>query len=161
MYTNSLVLLVMNRSSSPSRVLYSTTRPTMKRGRWSSPSCCIATHQPSPSSIVLLVHVFFYYSSSSYSAMYIILSLSFLMLDVFVFILGLIGNCLVVAVVFRVPQMRTVTNYFIVINKTWLSWKPIIISFIRYWIKGQFSYSGHLGHLILPSGHTALQHFRP
>lgn len=32
----------------------------------------------------------------------------------FVFLLGLVGNCLVVAVVFRAPRMRTVTNYFIV-----------------------------------------------
>ena len=31
-----------------------------------------------------------------------------------VFIIGLVGNCLVVAVVFRTPRMRTVTNYFIV-----------------------------------------------
>lgn len=30
-----------------------------------------------------------------------------------VFVLGLIGNCLVVAVVCRTPRMRTVTNYFI------------------------------------------------
>ncbi len=58
------------------------------------------------------------------------ISFFFTILDVFVFILGLIGNCLVVAVVFRVPQMRTVTNYFIVINKNWLSWKPLLISFL-------------------------------
>lgn len=31
-----------------------------------------------------------------------------------VFIVGLIGNSFVVAVVFRMPRMRTVTNYFIV-----------------------------------------------
>ena len=31
-----------------------------------------------------------------------------------VFVLGLIGNCLVVAVVFRCPRMRSVTNFFIV-----------------------------------------------
>lgn len=30
-----------------------------------------------------------------------------------VFILGLIGNCFVIAVVFRTPRMRTVTNFFI------------------------------------------------
>ncbi|XP_068233958.1 neuropeptide SIFamide receptor-like [Palaemon carinicauda] len=33
---------------------------------------------------------------------------------ILVFILGLIGNCLVIAVVFRTPRMRTVTNFFIV-----------------------------------------------
>ncbi|XP_064097469.1 neuropeptide SIFamide receptor-like [Macrobrachium nipponense] len=33
---------------------------------------------------------------------------------VLVFILGLIGNCFVIAVVFRTPRMRTVTNFFIV-----------------------------------------------
>ncbi|XP_042207059.1 neuropeptide SIFamide receptor-like [Homarus americanus] len=33
---------------------------------------------------------------------------------VVVFILGLIGNCFVIAVVFRTPRMRTPTNYFIV-----------------------------------------------
>lgn len=31
-----------------------------------------------------------------------------------VFVIGLVGNCLVVAVVFRAPRMRTVTNLFIV-----------------------------------------------
>lgn len=31
-----------------------------------------------------------------------------------VFIVGLIGNSFVIAVVFRAPRMRTVTNYFIV-----------------------------------------------
>lgn len=31
-----------------------------------------------------------------------------------IFILGIIGNCFVVAVVVRSPRMRTVTNYFIV-----------------------------------------------
>ncbi|KAK6627854.1 hypothetical protein RUM44_010333 [Polyplax serrata] len=31
-----------------------------------------------------------------------------------VFAIGLVGNCLVVAVVFRAPRMRTVTNLFIV-----------------------------------------------
>lgn len=31
-----------------------------------------------------------------------------------VFAMGLVGNCLVVAVVFRAPRMRTVTNLFIV-----------------------------------------------
>lgn len=31
-----------------------------------------------------------------------------------VFILGIVGNSAVVAVVFRSPRMRTVTNYFIV-----------------------------------------------
>ncbi|XP_042873443.1 neuropeptide SIFamide receptor-like [Penaeus japonicus] len=30
-----------------------------------------------------------------------------------VFVLGLIGNCFVIAVVFRTPRMRTVTNFFI------------------------------------------------
>ncbi|XP_045125313.1 neuropeptide SIFamide receptor-like [Portunus trituberculatus] len=33
---------------------------------------------------------------------------------VLVFILGLVGNCFVIAVVFRTPRMRTPTNYFIV-----------------------------------------------
>nr|XP_053654507.1 neuropeptide F receptor-like [Cherax quadricarinatus] len=33
---------------------------------------------------------------------------------VIVFILGLVGNCFVIAVVFRTPRMRTPTNYFIV-----------------------------------------------
>ncbi|XP_042892881.1 neuropeptide SIFamide receptor-like [Penaeus japonicus] len=33
---------------------------------------------------------------------------------VLVFILGLVGNCFVIAVVFRTPRMRTVTNFFIV-----------------------------------------------
>jgi len=42
------------------------------------------------------------------------------MTDSSVFLLGLVGNCLVVAVVFRVPRMRTVTNYFIVIITTFL-----------------------------------------
>ena len=37
--------------------------------------------------------------------------------DALVFLLGLVGNCLVVAVVFRAPRMRTVTNYFIVIHR--------------------------------------------
>ena len=37
-------------------------------------------------------------------------------LDTFVFVLGLVGNCLVVAVICRAPRMRTVTNYFIVIS---------------------------------------------
>lgn len=32
----------------------------------------------------------------------------------FVFIVGLIGNSFVIAVVLRAPKMRTVTNYFIV-----------------------------------------------
>lgn len=36
--------------------------------------------------------------------------------DTSVFLLGLVGNCLVVAVVFRAPRMRTVTNYFIVMK---------------------------------------------
>ncbi|XP_052131845.1 neuropeptide SIFamide receptor-like [Frankliniella occidentalis] len=31
-----------------------------------------------------------------------------------VFAIGLVGNCFVIAVVFRSPRMRTVTNYFIV-----------------------------------------------
>ena len=31
-----------------------------------------------------------------------------------VFILGIVGNCFVVAVVVRTPRMRTVTNFFIV-----------------------------------------------
>lgn len=31
-----------------------------------------------------------------------------------VFAVGLIGNCFVIAVVFRTPRMRTVTNFFIV-----------------------------------------------
>lgn len=31
-----------------------------------------------------------------------------------IFLLGLVGNCLVVAVMIRCPQMRTVTNLFIV-----------------------------------------------
>lgn len=31
-----------------------------------------------------------------------------------VFVLGIVGNSFVVAVVFRSPRMRTVTNYFIV-----------------------------------------------
>lgn len=31
-----------------------------------------------------------------------------------VFIVGLIGNCFVIAVVYRSPRMRTVTNFFIV-----------------------------------------------
>lgn len=31
-----------------------------------------------------------------------------------VFIVGLIGNSFVIAVVFRAPRMRTVTNFFIV-----------------------------------------------
>ena len=35
-------------------------------------------------------------------------------LDTFVFVLGLVGNCLVVAVICRAPRMRTVTNSFIV-----------------------------------------------
>lgn len=32
----------------------------------------------------------------------------------FVFAVGLVGNCFVIAVVFRTPRMRTVTNFFIV-----------------------------------------------
>ncbi|KAG6457360.1 hypothetical protein O3G_MSEX010254, partial [Manduca sexta] len=31
-----------------------------------------------------------------------------------VFVVGLVGNCFVIAVVYRSPRMRTVTNYFIV-----------------------------------------------
>ncbi|XP_061385399.1 neuropeptide SIFamide receptor-like [Danaus plexippus] len=31
-----------------------------------------------------------------------------------VFVVGLVGNCFVIAVVYRSPRMRTVTNFFIV-----------------------------------------------
>ena len=33
---------------------------------------------------------------------------------IIVFVIGIVGNCFVVAIVFRTPRMRTVTNFFIV-----------------------------------------------
>lgn len=33
---------------------------------------------------------------------------------IIVFVIGFVGNCFVVAIVFRTPRMRTVTNFFIV-----------------------------------------------
>lgn len=49
----------------------------------------------------------FYRHSMTMTAVYCIAYL-------LVFAVGLVGNCFVIAVVFRTPRMRTVTNFFIV-----------------------------------------------
>lgn len=51
---------------------------------------------------------FYYYRHSS--AMTAVYCVAYLL----VFAVGLVGNCFVIAVVFRSPRMRTVTNFFIV-----------------------------------------------
>lgn len=50
---------------------------------------------------------FYYRHNSAMTAVYCVAYL-------LVFAVGLIGNCFVIAVVFRSPRMRTVTNFFIV-----------------------------------------------
>lgn len=61
-----------------------------------------ATNNTSP---LVIADVFFRYS----------LTLSVVLVLVYsaVFIIGIIGNCFVVAVVYRAPRMRTVTSFFI------------------------------------------------
>ena len=83
-------------------------------------------------------------------------------LDTFVFVLGLVGNCLVVAVICRAPRMRTVTNYFIVIS---FHHKKIHHLFILkklkelVWIPVKLSGCGHSCNTFLLAGYPVCQHY--
>lgn len=54
-----------------------------------------------------MVEEFMYRHSGAMTAVYCVAYL-------LVFVVGLVGNCFVIAVVYRSPRMRTVTNFFIV-----------------------------------------------
>lgn len=59
------------------------------------------------SDLGVLADEFMYRHSGAMTAVYCVAYL-------LVFIVGLVGNCFVIAVVYRSPRMRTVTNFFIV-----------------------------------------------